>query len=139
MNNVKPKIKVGHLELTLPVAGRICDLEKVPDPVFAQKMMGEGFAIDPDPASRAFCAPVAGTIKMLPATGHAFMVEASDGSTVLVHIGIDTVYLKGQGFTPLVAVGEQVEAGQPVIGVDLQYLGAYAPSLLSPVILLTSK
>ncbi|GLZ10296.1 PTS glucose transporter subunit IIA [Actinomadura sp. NBRC 104425] len=97
-----------------PVAGQVVGLAGVPDPVFAQAMVGPGTAVDPERAPGQAIAPVTGTIvKLHP---HAFVVVDDEGHGVLVHLGVDTVQLKGEGFELLAAEGDAVEAGQPVVG-----------------------
>ncbi|MBW8484544.1 PTS sugar transporter subunit IIA [Actinomadura parmotrematis] len=99
-----------------PVPGRVVGLAGVPDPVFAQAMVGPGTAVDPARGPGAAAAPVAGTIvKLHP---HAYVVVDAEGHGVLVHLGIDTVQLKGAGFELLAAEGDRVEAGQPVVAWD---------------------
>lgn len=96
-----------------PVSGRVVGLAGVPDPVFAQAMVGPGTAIDPAREPGEAIAPVTGKIvKLHP---HAFVVVDAEGHGVLVHLGIDTVQLKGEGFELLAAEGNAVDAGQPVV------------------------
>jgi PTS system N-acetylglucosamine-specific IIA component len=96
-----------------PVSGRAVGLGGVPDPVFAQAMVGPGTAIDPVRAADDAIAPVSGTIvKLHP---HAFVIVDDEGHGVLVHLGVDTVQLKGEGFELLAAEGDQVGAGAPVV------------------------
>ncbi|WP_030165783.1 PTS sugar transporter subunit IIA [Spirillospora albida] len=97
-----------------PVAGRVVGLAGVPDPVFAQAMVGPGTAVDPRRAPGRAIAPVSGRIvKLHP---HAYVVVDAEGHGVLVHLGIDTVKLKGAGFELLAAEGDEVAAGDPVVG-----------------------
>ena len=94
-----------------PVAGRAVRLEDVPDPIFAQAMVGPGAAVDPLREVVDALAPISGKLlKMMP---HAYIILASDGTGVLVHLGIDTVQLNGEGFTLLASEGDEVVAGQP--------------------------
>ncbi|MFC0549758.1 PTS glucose transporter subunit IIA [Planotetraspora thailandica] len=96
-----------------PVAGAAFGLAAVPDPVFSQAMVGPGAAIDPERIPGEAVAPITGTIiKLHP---HAYVVVGDDGRGVLVHLGIDTVQLRGAGFCLLAAEGDRVEAGQPVV------------------------
>ena len=97
-----------------PVTGRVVGLAGVPDPVFAQAMVGPGTAVDPERGPGHAIAPVTGKIvKLHP---HAYVVVDAEGHGVLVHLGIDTVKLKGEGFDLLAAEGDEVAAGQPVVG-----------------------
>ncbi|MER7130491.1 PTS glucose transporter subunit IIA [Streptosporangium saharense] len=96
-----------------PVAGAALALRAVPDPVFSQGLVGPGLAIEPVREPGRAVAPIAGTIvKLHP---HAFVVVGDDGRGVLVHLGIDTVQLRGEGFEVLASEGDRVEAGQPVV------------------------
>jgi phosphocarrier protein FPr len=124
-----PKI----LTLNAPLSGVIYPLERVPDPVFAQKLVGDGVSIDPTDA--CLRAPCAGEVAHLHAAGHALTLRAAGGVEVLMHIGIDTVALKGAGFTPLVKVGDHVEAGAPLIDFDLDHVATHAKSLLTQVVI----
>ena len=115
------------------MAGRLVPLDQVPDPVFADKIMGDGFAIDP--ASGDVISPVDGTItSFMTDTRHAVGITADDGTEVLIHIGIDTVTLGGAGFTSLVAQEDRVKAGQLLLQVDLAQIKAKVPSLVTPVV-----
>ena len=121
------------LLLRAPLSGVIYPLERVPDPVFAEKLVGDGVSIDPTDAT--LVAPCAGEIMHLHAAGHAVTVLAMGGVEVLMHIGIDTVALKGAGFTPRVRVGDQVETGTPLIDFDLDQVAINAKSLLTQVVI----
>ena len=99
-----------------PATGEYLPLSEVSDPVFSQGVMGDGYAVNP--TAGTIVAPVAGTIALIQDTLHAFMLRTENGGEVLVHIGIDTVELGGDGFTKLANVGDKVEAGAPIIEVD---------------------
>ncbi|GMA63859.1 PTS glucose transporter subunit IIA [Alicyclobacillus fastidiosus] len=116
-----------------PVDGDILPLEAVDDPVFAQKMIGDGLAILP--TSDTVVAPVAGTLTQLFPTGHAAGITTPEGIEVLIHVGMDTVELKGEGFTKLAEQGMQVEVGTPLIRLDLDKLQTTAKSLVTPVVI----
>ena len=104
-------------QVIAPVEGRAVPLHDVPDPVFAQGMVGYGAAIDPPRRVIEAVAPVSGKLlKLLP---HAFVVLTADNVGVLVHLGLDTVALQGEGFTTLVAQGDQVSVGDAVISYDV--------------------
>lgn len=100
-----------------PVSGILIDLANVSDPVFSSKMMGDGFAIKPDDNKKSISviAPVSGKIVSLPNSGHAFGIHTNDGVDVLVHVGIDTVKLRGNGFKVLRRKGEKVRQGENII------------------------
>ena len=103
-------------------------------------MVGEGFAVMPD-AVDAFdvCAPVDGTITMVFKTRHAFGMKTADGLDLLIHIGIDTVELKGEGFTALAKKGDTVTAGTPIIAVEARKLRERGVNLITPVVCPTAK
>ena len=95
---------MSTLRLLAPLSGQVWPLERVPDPVFAQKMVGDGLSIDP--TDGCLRAPCDGEVVHLHAAAHAVTLRTADGVEVLMHIGIDTVTLKGEGFTPRVKVGD---------------------------------
>ncbi|MBR5155799.1 MAG: PTS glucose transporter subunit IIA [Clostridia bacterium] len=103
--------------MTAIANGSILDISLVPDQVFSKKILGDGFAIIPSDGN--FVSPVAGTIADVTETRHAYCITSDDGLDVLVHIGIDTVELRGNGFKSLVNVGDKVEKGTPIAKVDL--------------------
>ncbi|MGH8867598.1 MAG: PTS sugar transporter subunit IIA [Actinomycetes bacterium] len=118
----------GPLRVGAPVPGRVLALAEVPDPVFAGGMVGPGLAVDPERGPVQAVSPVAGRLfKVHP---HAFVVLTPDGRGVLVHLGIDTVALKGDGFTRLAAEGDDVRPGDPVVVWDAAEVerGGRAPS-----------
>ncbi|ELQ6222007.1 PTS N-acetyl glucosamine transporter subunit IIABC [Cronobacter turicensis] len=118
--------------LVSPVTGEVIALDAVPDEAFASKAVGDGVAIKP--TDKLVVAPAAGTIVKIFNTNHAFCLETDNGAEIVVHMGIDTVALNGQGFKRLVEEGAQVTAGQPVLELDLDYLNANARSMVSPVV-----
>jgi PTS system glucose-specific IIA component len=120
-----------------PCPGRVVAMADVPDPVFAEEMVGPGVAIEPDPGPTTVVAPIAGTVlKVLP---HAFVV-LGDGVGVLVHLGINTVRLEGEGFEVLATQGSEVAAGDPMITWDPAALpptaGGQDVSPVVPVVLM---
>ena len=126
------------LVVLAPIAGTVVPLAEVPDPVFAGQMVGSGAAVEP-PAGEMFdvVSPVAG--KVIKLLLHAFVVVESSGRGVLTHVGIDTVKLKGEGFKLLIAQGDTVEAGAPVMRVDPTAALAAGYSMVSPVVVLDTK
>src|SRR3954462_10422439 len=104
------------LQLIAPLSGQVWPLERIPDPVFAQKMVGDGLSIDP--TDSVLLAPCAGEVVALHAAGHAVTLRPPGGADILLPIGIDTVALKGEGFRPLVKRGDKVTAGTPLIEFD---------------------
>ncbi|MGA7393952.1 MAG: phosphoenolpyruvate--protein phosphotransferase [Terrimicrobiaceae bacterium] len=123
----------NELILLAPVSGVLYPLERVPDPVFSQKLAGDGISIDP--TDNILRAPCPGEIVQQHAAGHAVTLKAAGDVEVLMHVGIDTVALKGQGFTSRVKVGDKVETGAPLIEFDLDYVATNAKSLLTEVII----
>ncbi|MCL9671996.1 N-acetylglucosamine-specific PTS transporter subunit IIBC [Citrobacter sp. MNAZ 1397] len=119
-------------ELVSPVTGQVVSLDEVPDEAFASKAVGDGVAVKP--TEKTVVAPAAGTIVKIFNTNHAFCLETEKGAEIVVHMGIDTVALGGQGFTRLVEEGATVVAGQPILEMDLEYLNANARSMISPVV-----
>src|SRR3954454_7013686 len=123
----RPTTATSQLKIFAPLSGQVWSLERVPDPVFAQKMVGDGLSIDP--TDSVLVAACDGEVVALHAAGHAVTLRTAEGIEVLMHIGIDTVTLKGEGFRPCVAVGEQVQAGDELIAFDLDFLATHAKSL----------
>ncbi|RIP37199.1 PTS glucose transporter subunit IICBA [Staphylococcus gallinarum] len=121
------------IEVFAPGTGQIVPLSEVPDQVFAQKMMGEGVGFIPEDGT--IVAPFNGTVKTIFPTKHALGLVSEDGLELLIHIGIDTVKLEGNGFDSLVTTDEQVKKGQPIMKVDLDYIKEHAPSIVTPLIL----
>ncbi len=120
-----------------PVRGRAVPLEQVPDATFAQGIVGHGAAIDPPHEVIDAVAPISGKIlKMFP---HAFIVVSADNVGVLVHLGLDTVQLGGEGFIALVKEGDQVEVGQPVITYDVPAIVASGRNPIIPVVVMDKK
>ena len=127
-----------RIELLAPLSGRVVPLEEVPDQVFSGKMLGDGVAIDPDEEGLAV-APCDGELVALFPTGHAFGIRGPKGIEVLVHIGIETVALEGEGFTLIAEAGKKVKAGEPVVRFDRAAVAAKAPSILTPIIITTGE
>jgi glucose-specific phosphotransferase system IIBC component len=123
---------VGTDLFVAPLDGTILDLTDVPDPVFSQKMMGDGFAIKP--VNGEVVSPVDGTIVTLFPTRHAIGIRSETGREILIHFGIDTVNLQGEGFEALVQEGDKVKAGQPILRVNLDMVAAKVPSTITPIV-----
>ena len=114
-----------------PVAGRLVNLEATGDPVFASRALGEGVGVVPETTGEtAVLAPVSGTLKTVARTGHAFGIKTDGGIEVLVHIGIDTVDMDGEGFAVVVAKGERIAAGEPLATVDFGKVAAAGHSVV---------
>ncbi|AMV12584.1 PTS glucose transporter subunit IIA [Geobacillus thermoleovorans] len=119
--------------ITAPLDGTIVPLEDVPDPVFAQNMMGDGIAIDP--ADGDVVAPVDGEIVQLFPTKHAIGLRSEAGVELLIHVGIDTVSMNGEGFTAYVKAGDRVKRGDRLLSVDLPLVREKAKSAVTPIII----
>ncbi|MCK8488542.1 glucose-specific PTS transporter subunit IIBC [Paenibacillus sp. MBLB2552] len=119
-------------DIVMPVNGELMDISNVPDPVFSERMTGDGFAILPHDG--VICSPVYGKVFNVFPSKHAIGIMSDGGKEVLVHIGVNTVKLKGQGFNVLVKEGDLVAAGQPILEVDLEYVKEHAPSIISPIV-----
>lgn len=114
-----------------PVAGRLVNLEATGDPVFASRALGEGVGVVPETTGEtAVLAPVSGMLKTVARTGHAFGIKTDGGIEVLVHIGIDTVDMDGEGFAVVVAKGERIAAGEPLAIVDFGKVAAAGHSVV---------
>lgn len=127
------RISQTSRELIAPVNGTTVSLEDLPDPAFAEGMLGDGIAIDP--ADGRFCSPCKGEIVGVTDTAHAYNILTDDGLELLLHIGIDTVELKGRGFSPKVKSGDRVEVGDLLAEVDLTILCEGGYSTLTPLII----
>lgn len=121
------------IEVVTPMSGVVLELTDVPDPVFSGKMVGDGFAIEP--ISGSVLAPVSGQVVQIFPTNHAFGIRTEEGLEILVHVGIDTVQLKGEGFTAFIKAGDQVVQGQKVLEVDLAVLKNAGKSIITPVVI----
>ena len=128
--------KTELISLTSPLMGRAVPLEEVPDPTFADRILGGGCAVIPE--SGVLCAPADGVIDSVPETRHAVMMTTDSGAELLMHIGIDTVELRGEHYFALVNPGERVTAGQPLIRFDPEAVAAAGYALVTPVILTNS-
>lgn len=119
--------------LLSPFDGWLCPLDDVPDPVFSGRLLGDGVAIDP--LGDTLYAPADAQVVAVHEAGHAITLRLAPGVDLLIHVGLDTVRLGGEGFTPLVAAGAQVQAGDSLLRVALSEVGARATSLITPIIL----
>jgi multiphosphoryl transfer protein len=129
----KPLGAKGKLCLHAPIGGWLVSIADVPDPVFSGRILGNGFAIDP--TDTTLRAPFAGVVTSIHRAHHAVTLRAEDGAEVLMHIGLDTVALKGDGFTPHVAEGDRVKTGDPLISFDMDVISQLVRSLVVPVVL----
>ncbi|WML45755.1 PTS glucose transporter subunit IIA [Neobacillus sp. PS3-40] len=129
--------KKQKLQIFAPINGEIIPIEQVQDPVFSEKMMGEGIAVIPSEGN--ICSPVEGTIIQVAPTKHAIGILTEDGTEILVHIGLETVALKGEGFTVAVNMGEKVSVGQLLVEVDWEFIKNHAKSIVTPIVITNSN
>jgi glucose-specific phosphotransferase system IIA component len=123
---------MAQVQILAPLDGKVVELEKVPDEVFAQKMAGDGVAIDP--SGQVAVAPVSGTLVKLFKGGHAFGISTPEGVDIIVHIGLDTVELKGQGFQNIATEGQEVKAGTLIVRYDRTTIERLGKVMMSPIV-----
>lgn len=119
------------------VNGVVMGLEAMPDQVFSQKLMGDGFAIEP--TDGIVVAPTSGDVTVVFPTGHAYGITREDGVEVLIHLGVDTVELGGEGFEPKVKVGDKVKRGDVICHMDLEKIKAHGKPTISAFILTSGQ
>jgi sugar PTS system EIIA component len=120
-------------KLVAPIDGIVIDISEVPDKVFAERMAGDGVAIES--SGNIVVAPADGKLTMIFKTNHAFGITTSEGIEILVHIGIDTVALEGNGFERLAEEGQEIKAGKPIIKLNRDEIVKKGYSLVTPVII----
>jgi len=125
--------KINTIDIIAPLSGEIIAIEDVPDVVFAEKIVGDGIAIRP--TGNKMVAPCDGEIGKIFETNHAFSLESDTGVELFVHFGVDTVELKGEGFTRIAQEGQKVKMGDTIIEFDLELLTEKAKSVLTPVVI----
>ncbi|GHO42749.1 PTS sugar transporter subunit IIA [Ktedonospora formicarum] len=123
---------MARIPVLAPIDGTAVALETVPDEVFAQKMAGDGVAIDP--TGTIAVAPVSGELIKLFPGGHAFGIATPEGVELIVHIGLDTIELNGEGFTNIATEGQQVQAGTPIVRFDRATIERLGRPVISPVV-----
>jgi PTS system D-glucosamine-specific IIC component len=128
-NDLASEAKKG---IFMPITGKLLAITEVPDAVFSQKMMGDGFAVEPEEGK--VYSPVSGKIVSVFPTKHAITMLADEGHELLIHFGMDTVALKGEGFTIHVKDGDHVGPEDLLMSVDLDAVGPKVPSLITPII-----
>ena len=129
--------KKKTVDLMMPITGQLIKLEDVPDPAFSEKMLGEGFAIQPYDGK--VYSPVDGKILQRFPTNHAIGIESKEGLELLIHFGINTVELKGEGFKNFVDIGDLVKAGDLILEVDIDYVKIQDKPLITPIIFTKSN
>lgn len=136
-DQIKEQIKnLIKFNFVSPLSGTIISLDQVPDPTFSGKILGDGFAIVPDIG--LVVSPFDATVESLIGSHHAIGLLSTEGVEILIHVGIDTVKLKGQGFKAIVAEGQSVKKGDPLIEFDLELIKKMSPSIITPVIFTNS-
>ena len=116
-----------------PCVGQVINLSEVPDAVFSEKMLGDGVCVVPE--SGDFFSPVDGEIVQVFDTKHAYSIRSDDGLEILLHIGLNTVELKGEGFKSLVNDGDLVKKGEKIAQVNLEYVQDMGYQLYTPVLI----
>ena len=129
--------KADLFNVCAPASGRVVALFEVQDEVFKKKMMGDGLAIEP--IDGEFVAPFDGVVMHLPQTKHSIIIQGENGISVLVHMGLDTVYLNGSVFHCLVSEGKAVRCGDLMAKMDLEEVIKKGKSIISPVIVIDKK
>ena len=130
---LKKNKRNSSLSFIAPITGKTIDLSDIPDPVFAQKMAGDGLGIDS--TGDVIVAPCDGDLTLVFKTKQAFAMTLENGIEILVHIGIETVSLNGEGFEQLVEQGTTVKAGTPIIKIDREFIKSKGLSLVTPVLI----
>lgn len=124
--------KAAVEELVAPMSGKVVQIEDVPDEVFSRKMIGDGIAIEPDEG--VVVSPVDGEVVQFFPTKHAVGLKTKSGLEILIHIGMDTVALNGEGFEGFVQQGDRVKAGDKLVTFNLEQIRERAESIISPVV-----
>lgn len=132
-NIEKSELTDSIIKVQNPINGEVIDLENVPDEVFAEKILGDGFAVVPQD-NKVF-APIDGEVTVLFPTKHAMAIKSEQGLEVLVHIGVDTIVLNGEGFTSYIEQGDMVKKGDLLVTFDNLVVAEKAKSLITPVII----
>ncbi|WP_054710811.1 PTS glucose transporter subunit IIA [Bacillus sp. JCM 19041] len=129
----KKEVEIKIETIASPINGRIVSIEEVPDPTFSEKMIGDGIAIEPTDGH--VVAPVEGKIVQVFPTKHAFGIETPAGAELLIHIGLETVAMNGEGFTSHVKEGNQLKVGDPIIDFDLELVKEKAAHTITPIVI----
>ncbi len=129
--------KKKQVEIFSPVDGGLVELESINDQVFSKKLVGDGVAIIP--MSRTISSPISGVVTRIFPTKHAFMITSPSGIEVMVHVGLDTVDLNGEGFTCLVKEGDSVGQACPILEVDFEFLKSKNKDIVTPIIITSDK
>jgi sugar PTS system EIIA component len=127
------KETVKTIEVKAALTGTAVNLEEVPDPVFAERMMGDGIAIEP--SEGVVVSPVNGEVVQVFPTKHAIGIRAENGAEILIHIGLETVSMKGEGFETHISKGSKVSEGDKLVTFDLELVKEKAKSTVTPMII----
>ncbi|MYL35399.1 PTS N-acetyl glucosamine transporter subunit IIABC [Pontibacillus yanchengensis] len=119
-------------DFVLPISGKVVPITEVPDDAFSQKMMGDGFAIEP--AENSVVSPVDGEVTTVFPSKHAVGITANSGHEILIHVGLDTVKIEGEGFNDFVKAGDKVTKGQRLLEVDFKAIESKVPSIVTPIV-----
>ena len=133
------KKKSAEGALYSPLIGKIVSLSEVNDPVFSEEMLGKGFAVIPDSKMLTLRMPANGRIVSISDTAHAVNLLTDDGLELLIHVGIDTVELRGNGFELLCSVGDELPCGAPIMKVDFPELKRHSKDTVTPVVITNSE
>ncbi|WP_423800026.1 PTS sugar transporter subunit IIA [Neobacillus sp. SAB-20_R2A] len=125
--------KHKQIMIQSPLEGEILPLESVPDPVFSQKMLGDGFAVNP--ANGTVVSPIDGQVMNVFPTKHAVSLRDTNGKEILIHVGLETVNLKGEGFTSFVTDGQKIRKGEKLLEVDFAAIKDKVPSIITTVVI----
>lgn len=125
------------LSLSAPLEGEIISITDVPDPVFSEKMMGDGFAINPTLGT--IISPINGEVKSIFPTKHAIGLQSVEGYEIIIHFGLDTVKLKGEGFQVIVREGQKVNVGDTLLKVEIEGIKNKVPSIITPIVISNLK
>lgn len=135
LGNLMGKLGFQNKDIVIgsPIEGEACPLSEVKDPVFSEKILGEGLAIKP--VTGRVVAPVDGTVGILFETKHAISITSDQGTEILIHVGLDTVNLKGQFYQSFVATGDKIKAGQLLLEFDINQIKAAGYDVITPVLI----
>ena len=125
--------KNSIINIMSPLTGEAIDISQVSDQVFSQKMLGDGIAINPTHGT--VVSPCSGKVILVFPTNHAIGIQSKEGIEILIHLGLDTVELRGKGFRRLVNEGDKVKPGDKLIEMDMDYLKENAKSLVTPIVI----
>ncbi|QII47422.1 PTS glucose transporter subunit IIA [Bacillus paralicheniformis] len=129
----KSKKKIKKEEIFSPLTGQLVPLEQVPDPVFSEKLMGDGVAVIPEEG--VLVSPVEGEVVQVFHTKHAIGIQSVSGLDILLHVGLETVELSGEGFNVFIKEGQTVKVGDPLLNFDISFLKSENKEIMTPIII----